>query len=451
MASELKRLIDQVSREKGIDRQTLIHTLEEAIKSAIRKKYGSRLDLDVTFNEEFGELEAFLFKEVVEEVVDPEKQVSLKEAVDLDPESQLGDELGIRMDTETLGRIAAQSAKQVIIQKMKDAEREVVYEEFKSRKGDIVHGVVQRVDKGGMMINMGAAEAILPAKEQIPKEVFRQGDRIRAYVLDVKKISKGPQIVLSRTHPHFVIQLFHSEVPEIAEGIVSIISAAREPGSRAKIAVISKNPDVDPVGACVGMKGSRVQNVVQELRGEKIDIVPWNMDPAKFVVNALAPAIISKVIIDQANRSMEVIVPDDQLSLAIGKRGQNVRLASKLTNWRIDVKNETRYGRQKQAGYQLLLRIDGLTEELADRIYEAGITSLQDFIDASVTELEDLTRLSETAITEMQGLAKSFLESNAVPNAEEPAPGEQPEEDREETSDTTEALDRTSLEQVQGE
>ncbi|MCE5244173.1 MAG: transcription termination factor NusA [Syntrophobacteraceae bacterium] len=451
MASELKRLIDQVSREKGIDRQTLIHTLEEAIKSAIRKKYGSRLDLDVTFNEEYGELEAFLFKEVVEEIVDPEKQVSLQEAIDLDPESQLGDELGIRMDTETLGRIAAQSAKQVIIQKMKDAEREVVYEEFKSRKGDIVHGVVQRVDKGGMMVNMGAAEAILPAKEQIPKEVFRQGDRIRAYVLDVKKISKGPQIVLSRTHPHFVIQLFHSEVPEIAEGIVSIISAAREPGSRAKIAVISKNPDVDPVGACVGMKGSRVQNVVQELRGEKIDIVPWNMDPAKFVVNALAPAIISKVIIDQANRSMEVIVPDDQLSLAIGKRGQNVRLASKLTNWRIDVKNETRYGRQKQAGYQLLLRIDGLTEELADRIYEAGITSLQDFIDASVSELEDLTRLSETTIAEMQGLAKSLLESNAVPDAEEPAPEEQPEEDREEISDTTKALDQTSLEQVQGE
>ena len=331
------------------------------------------------------------------------------------------------------------------------------------------------------MVNMGPAEAILPAKEQIPKEVFRQGDRIRAYVLDVKKISKGPQIVLSRTHPHFVIQLFHSEVPEIAEGIVSIISAAREPGSRAKIAVISKNPDVDPVGACVGMKGSRVQNVVQELRGEKIDIVPWNMDPAKFVVNALAPAIISKVIIDQANRSMEVIVPDDQLSLAIGKRGQNVRLASKLTNWRIDVKNETRHGRQKQAGYQSLLRIDGLTEELADRIYEAGITSLEEFIEVSVTELQDLTRLSETTIGEMQIRAKTLLESNAAeqsePASEEEAQAtaeqedaesaeqedaesaeqedaesaEQPEEIREEGSDKTEALDRISLEQVQGE
>ncbi len=303
MASELKRLIDQVSREKGIDRQTLISTLEEAIKSAIKKKYGNRFDLDVTFNEEFGEIEAFQFKEVVEQVTDHEKEVSLEEALALDPEVELGDELGIRMNTDALGRIAAQSAKQVIIQKMKDAEREVVYDEFKGRKGEIVHGIVQRVDKNGITVNLGQAEAILPAKEQIPREVFRQGDRIRAYVLEVKKISKGPQIILSRTHPHFLIQLFHSEVPEIAEGIVSIISANREPGSRAKIAVVSKNPDVDPVGACVGMKGSRVQNVVQELRGEKIDIVPWNMDPAKFVVNALAPAIISKVIIDQLRDS----------------------------------------------------------------------------------------------------------------------------------------------------
>ncbi|GLI33878.1 transcription termination factor NusA [Desulforhabdus amnigena] len=414
MASELKRLIDQVSREKGIDRQTLINTLEEAIKSAIKKKYGNRFDLDVTFNEEFGEIEAFQFKEVVEQVTDHEKEVSLEEALALDPEVELGDELGIRMNTDALGRIAAQSAKQVIIQKMKDAEREVVYDEFKGRKGEIVHGIVQRVDKNGITVNLGQAEALLPAKEQIPREVFRQGDRIRAYVLEVKKISKGPQIILSRTHPHFLIQLFHSEVPEIAEGIVSIISANREPGSRAKIAVVSKNPDVDPVGACVGMKGSRVQNVVQELRGEKIDIVPWNMDPAKFVVNALAPAIISKVIIDQNNRSMEVIVPDDQLSLAIGKRGQNVRLASRLTNWRIDVNSESRYGRKKQAGYQALLQIKGLTTEMADRLYEAGITSLQDFLEAGTTELEDLTRLSEAAVSEMKEEAKILLSTRVA-------------------------------------
>ena len=418
MASELKRLIEQVSREKGIDRQTLIQTLEEAIKSAIRKRYGAKLDLDVTFNEEYGEIEAFQFKEVVEEVSDPDKQVILAEAQKLDSESEVGDELGIRMETEMLGRIAAQSAKQVIIQKMKDAEREVVYEEFKGRKGEIVNGIIQRVDKGSLLVNVGQAEAVLPQKEQIPREIFRQGDRIRSYVLEVKKISKGPQIVLSRTHPHFLIQLFHSEVPEISEGIVSIISAAREPGSRAKIAVISKDSDVDPVGACVGMKGTRVQNVVQELRGEKIDIIPWNMDPAKFVVNGLAPAIISKVIVDQANRSMEVIVPDDQLSLAIGKRGQNVRLASKLTNWRIDVKSESRYERQKQAGYQALLRIPGLSSEMADKLYESGIGSLEEFLDVPLLELEDTTRLSASTLEMMKTEARGLLRRD---DTEQPA------------------------------
>jgi N utilization substance protein A len=439
MASELKMLIDQVSREKGIDRQTLISTLEEAIKSAIKKKYGNRFDLDVTFNEEFGEIEAFQFKEVVEHVTDHEKEVSLEEARALDAEAELGDELGIRMSTDALGRIAAQSAKQVIIQKMKDAEREVVYDEYKGRKGEIINGIVQRIDKNGITVNIGQAEAILPAKEQIPREVFRQGDRVRAYVLDVKKISKGPQIVLSRTHPHFLIQLFHSEVPEIAEGIVSIIAANREPGSRAKIAVVSKSPDVDPVGACVGMKGSRVQNVVQELRGEKIDIVPWNMDPAKFVVNALAPAIISKVIIDQNNRSMEVIVPDDQLSLAIGKRGQNVRLASKLTNWRIDVNSESRYGRKKQVGYQALLQLPHLTNEMADRLYEAGITSLEELADASVTELMDLTRQSKAAVEEMKLQVQELLSvkaDTAAETMEEADPVEPQEQDLLEAGDS---------------
>ena len=283
----------------------------------------------------------------------------------------------------------------------------------RGRKGEIVNGIIQRVDKGAILVNVGQAEAILPQKEQIPREVFRQGDRIRSYVLDVKKISKGPQIVLSRTHPHFLIQLFHSEVPEISEGIVSIISAAREPGSRAKIAVISKDSDVDPVGACVGMKGTRVQNVVQELRGEKIDIIPWNMDPAKFVVNALAPAIISKVIVDQANRNMEVIVPDDQLSLAIGKRGQNVRLASKLTNWRIDVKGESRYERQKQAGYQSLLRISGLSSEIADKLYESGIGSLEEFLETLLVELEDTTRLSASTLETMRLEAQQLLQKDA--------------------------------------
>ena len=412
MISELKRLIDQVSREKGIDRQTLISALEEAIKSAIKKKYGSRMDLDVSFNEEFGELDAFLFKAVVEKVTDADKEITFKEALKVDPECQIGDELGIRMDTDVLGRIAAQSAKQVIIQKMKDAEREVVYEEFKGRKGEVVNGIVQRVDKNGIIVSLGRAEGLLPPREQISREIYRQGDRIRSYILDVKKIAKGPQIILSRTHPFFLIQLFRTEVPEIADGTVSIINAVREPGSRAKIAVVSKQPDVDPVGACVGVKGARVQSVVQELRGEKIDIIPWNMDPAKFVVNGLAPAVISKVIIDQANRSMEVIVPDDQLSLAIGKRGQNVRLASKLTNWRIDVKSESRHERLKQAGYQSLLEVSGLTEDLADRLYEAGITSLADFAEASLEYLEELAKLTPSVLTAMQVDARQLIQSN---------------------------------------
>ncbi len=411
MATELKRLIDQVSREKGIDRQILIHTLEEAIKSAVKKKFGGKIDLEVAFNEEFGEVEAFLFKEVVEAVEDPDKQILLEEALELDPECQLGDELGIRMDTDDLGRIAAQSAKQVIIQKMKDAEREVIYEEFKDRKREIVHGIVQRVDKNGVIVNLGRAEAVLPPKEQIPREVYRQGDRIRAYILDVKKISKGPQIILSRTHPDFLIQLFRTEVPEMSEGIVSIIAAAREPGSRAKIAVVSREPDVDPVGACVGMKGSRVQSVVQELRGEKIDIVPWNVDPAKFVVNALAPAYIVKVIIDQANKKMEVIVPDDQLSLAIGRRGQNVRLASRITNWHIDVKSEKRYERQQELNYQQFLEITDMTEAVVDILFDHLITTLEDFIDTPMEELEGLTRLSETVLSAMKEEAARLIET----------------------------------------
>ena len=330
MIPDLKRLIEQVSRDKGIEREVLVTTLEEAMKSAARKKFGHDLDLEVAYNEEFGELEAFQFKEVVEEVTDSLLEISLEEGRELDPDCELGDSLGIKLDTDTFGRIAAQSAKQVIIQKMKDAEREMIYEDYKDRIGEIINGIVQRLDRGGITVNLGRAEAVVPYREQVPRETYRRGDRIRALVLDVNRESRGPQIILSRTHPDFIANLFSSEVPEIAEGIVTIMAAVREPGSRAKIAVTSKDPDIDPVGACVGMKGSRVQSVVQELRGEKIDIIEYNPDPARYVVNALAPAVISKVVIDQANRLMEVIVPDDQLSLAIGKRGKT---CGWLRNW----------------------------------------------------------------------------------------------------------------------
>ncbi len=413
MISELKRLIDQVSRDKGIDRNLLISTLEDAIRSAARKKFGKNLDLEVAFNEEFGEIEAFQFKEVVKKVRNPETEISLEEARKLDPECELNDSLGIKIDTNIFGRIAAQVAKQIIIQKMKDAEREAIYEEFHDRKGEIVNGIVQRVDKTGILVNLGRAEALLPPREQVPREVYRPGDRIRAYILDVKKESKGPQIILSRTHPNFLIELFKTEVPEIAEGIVTIKSASREPGNRAKIAVSSRDPDIDPVGACVGMKGSRVQSVVQELRGEKIDIIEWNADPAKFVCNALAPAIISKVIIDQLNKAMEVIVPDDQLSLAIGKRGQNVRLASKLTGWKIDVKGESSYQQSQREDYKELQQVLGPRSTILDKIFMSGVTSLKDLANMDVDELRTMVGgLEEGEAQTIIQRAKEVLEAS---------------------------------------
>jgi N utilization substance protein A len=341
MPSNLNYVIDQVGKDKGIDRKVIIEALEQAVLTASRKKYGHQGEIEVHYNEEVGEVELFQFKQVVEDVTSPSAEISLDEARELDNEAQVGDSLGVKLDTD-FGRIGAQTAKQVIIQKVRDAERENIYNEFKDRKGDLASGTVQRMEKGNVYINIGRAEAILFSKEQIPGEVYRQGERLRAYILDIQKSSKGPQIFLSRTHPGFLIKLFELEVPEISEGVIKIISAAREPGERAKISVYSSSRDVDPVGACVGMRGSRVQSVVQELRGERIDIIPWIQDQAKYVCNALAPAKISRVYIDEENRYMEVVVADDQLSLAIGKKGQNVRLGSKLTGWKIDIKSESR-------------------------------------------------------------------------------------------------------------
>jgi N utilization substance protein A len=423
MIQDLKRIIEQVSRDKGIEREVLITTLEEAMRSAARKRFGHDLDLEVAYNEEFGEIEAFQFKEVVAEVTDSLLEISLDEGRELDPDCEIGDSLGIKLDTDTFGRIAAQSAKQVIIQKMKDAEREMIYEDYKDRTGEVINGIVQRLDRGGITVNLGRAEAVVPYREQVPRETYRRGDRIRALVLEVNRESRGPQIILSRTHPDFLSNLFTSEVPEIAEGIVTIMAAVREPGSRAKIAVTSKDPDIDPVGACVGMKGSRVQSVVQELRGEKIDIIEYNPDPAKYVVNALAPAVISKVVIDQANRLMEVIVPDDQLSLAIGKRGQNVRLASKLAEWRIDVKSESKYQKSLKEGYESLLALPGIGDATADSLYEAGFASAEELASAQVEELVTLPGLSQQKAEKFIEAAESYeverKEQEAVAKEEE--------------------------------
>lgn len=434
MASDLIKVLEQVGREKGVERDTLIATLEEAVKAAARKKLGPNYDLEINFNEELGEVEIFEFKEVVEKVENENLEITLEQAAEIDPDAVIGDSLGIRMELDELGRVAAQSAKQVIMQRLREAERNIVYDDFKDRRGEIIHGIVQRFDKGSIIVNLGKAEAELPPKEQIPKESYKQGDRIRAYILEVKQFSRGPQIVLSRTHPNFLSMLFENEVPEISESIVSIIQVAREPGSRAKIAVSSKDSDVDPVGACVGMKGSRVQAVVQELRGEKIDIVTWDNDPAKFICNALAPAEIIRVVVDEANQSMVVVVPDDQLSLAIGRRGQNVRLASKISGWNLDVTSESDYNTDLKASYNSLLSLEGVGEAIATELYQEGFRSIEDVASASIEELTAISGIGEASAKDLIETASEYAEESL----EESTDQDSIKEDEEETDNPDE-------------
>ena len=412
--SDIKRVVEQVSKDKGIAREVLIQALEEALKSAARKKYGNKLDIEVQYSEETGEIEVFQFKEVAEVITEPILEMSIEEGRKLDPECEIGDSLGTKMDTSTFGRIAAQSAKQVIIQKIKDAEKDAVYASFIDRKGEILNGIVQRMDRGNIIVNLGQTEGVVPVREQVQRETYRRGDRIRALILDVLHDSRGPQIILSRTHPEFLVNLFHTEVPEISEGIVKIMGASREPGVRAKFAVASNNADIDPVGACVGMKGSRVQNVVQELRGEKIDIISWHIDPAKYVCNALAPAEISRVIIDETNRAMEVIVPDDYLSIAIGKRGQNVRLASRLTGWHLDVKSESKYSETMQSGYDSLVALPGVGISMADTLYEKGFFSAEEISSATVEDLVQIRGIGEETANKLIAAAQEVIASEAA-------------------------------------
>ncbi|MBM4285385.1 MAG: transcription termination/antitermination protein NusA [Deltaproteobacteria bacterium] len=409
MNLELRRIIDQVSRDKGIDKDLLVTAIKDAVRSAAKKRFGTKLEIEVTYQEETGAIEVFQFKEVVTEVTDATREINLHEARELDPDCELGDFLGIKMDATAFGRIAAQSAKQVIMQRMKDAERDQVFEEYKDRKGDTINGIVQRLDSEGIIVNLGRTEALLPPPEQVPREIYHKGERIRAYVLDVKKQGRGPQIILSRTHPQFLVELFKNEVPEIADGTVQILAVAREPGSRAKIAVASRDADVDPVGACVGLKGSRVQNIVQELRGEKIDIIPWKPDEAMFATNALAPAEVSRIILNTAGHSMEVIVPDDQLSLAIGKRGQNVRLASKLLGWKIDVKTESKYSKSLKEGYLSLLRIPGVGEITASILHDHGYTSAREVAESKLEDFMQHTGLSEKKAAGLIAAAQEML------------------------------------------
>jgi len=340
---EILRIIEQISREKGIEKDILLAGVEAAVLSAAKRRYGPVETLQAHFNPQTGTLDLTIAKTIVAQLDDPKTEIILEQARAYDLEAKVGDVMPIPLAVEGFGRIAAQTAKQVIIQKVREAERDIVYSEYKVREGELLNGMIQRFEKGDIILDLGKTEALLPRKEQSMRETFQRGERVRAYILEVRKSSSGPQIIASRTHPGLVERLFEMEVPEIYEGIIEIKGAVREPNGRAKIAVYSRDRAVDPIGACVGMRGVRVQSVVQELRGEKIDIVQWSDDPATFVANALSPAKIYKINVNPEGRAMEVIVEDDQLSLAIGKKGQNVRLAAKLTKWRLDIKSRAEY------------------------------------------------------------------------------------------------------------
>lgn len=443
MSLELKKSIDHISKERRIDRDVLIDTLEEAVRSAVNKKFNNKLDIEVNFNEETGDVEVYQFKIVTEEIDDPDTEISLEEAQKVDPHVELEDELGFRLYVENLGRIAAQSAKQVIIQRMRDAEQEIIYEEFIERKGEIISGTIQRRDRSGWIINLGRTEAVLPKEEQIPKEHYRRGDRMQGFIIDVKKEGKGPQVILSRSHPDFMAALFRLEVPEISDGTIKIMGIARDPGFRAKIALLSRDRDVDPVGACVGVRGSRINKIVQEFKGERVDIVLWSPDITTYAVNALSPARISSITVDEEDKTLEVVVPDSQHHLAIGRKGQNVKLASKLLGWKIDIVTESRYG-ELYTHRQEIEHVASVAGISIDQFYNVGLTSLDALQSASDQDLLQLDGMNEQKLSDVRS-AVNLLSRDSSPKEEsgsisagdqdqDPQEASQPAEDQNQTA-----------------
>ncbi|MBL8711629.1 MAG: transcription termination/antitermination protein NusA [Alphaproteobacteria bacterium] len=420
---EMLQVADAVAREKSIDREIVIQAMEEAIQKAGRSKYGYDHDIRATIDRKTGEIELFRYREVVEafneEIPEAEaRQILLKPAKKIKPDAVVGEFLVDKLPPLDFGRIAAQTAKQVIFQKVRDAERDRMFEEYKDRTGEIVSGVVKRVEYGNITVDLGRGEGYLRRQDALPREHFKNGDRVRAYIFDVRREQRGPQIFLSRVHPDFLAKLFKQEVPEIYDGVIEIKAVARDPGSRAKIAVISRDSSIDPVGACVGMRGSRVQAVVGELQGEKIDIIPWTNDVATFVVNALAPAEVTKVVLDQDTHRLDVVVPDEQLSLAIGRRGQNVRLATQLSGWNIDIMTEAEETERRQNEFRTrsALFIEGLDvdEVIAHLLVVEGFTSIQDIVDTSVDEMARIQGFDADVATELKNRAASFLEAKTV-------------------------------------
>jgi N utilization substance protein A len=410
---ELLQIADAVAREKSIDRGIVITAMEDAIAKAARSRYGAETDVHAEINSKTGELRLARHLLVVETVENPSAQISLEDARRRNPAAQVGDTIADALPPLEYGRIAAQSAKQVIVQKVREAERDRQYLEYKDRIGDIVNGIVKRVEYGNVVVDLGRGEAIVRRDEMLPRETLRNGDRVRAYIYDVRREPRGPQIFLSRTHPQFMAKLFAQEVPEIYDGIVEVKAVARDPGSRAKIAVISRDSSVDPVGACVGMRGSRVQAVVNELQGEKIDIIPWSMDIATFVVNALAPAEVAKVVLDEDRERIEVVVPDAQLSLAIGRRGQNVRLASQLTGWDIDILTEQEESERRQAEFQnrtkIFIEALDVDEVVGQLLASEGFNSVEELSLIDPKEIAAIEGFDEETATELQTRAQDYL------------------------------------------
>jgi N utilization substance protein A len=432
--------LELVAKEKDIPKEVLIKAVEDAIEAAAHKAFGENRELEANFNADTGSVDLLQFMEVVDEVDFPERELTMDQARLVDPDAEIGDELGfqifyldkdkdkaeeedrkhgdllgLRQSRQSFGRIAAQTAKQVILQRVREAERSRVYDEYKDRQGELVTGRARRFERGNVIVALPRAEGILPAREQMHRESYRAGDRVQAYVKEVRSDARGPQIVLSRTDPGLIYKLFEMEVPEIYEGIVKLRAVAREPGERTKIAVASTDPDVDPVGACVGIKGSRVQAVVQELKGEKIDIVPWSEDIAKFVCNAIAPADVIRVLIDERNEAIELIVPDDQQSLAIGRRGQNVRLASQLVGWRIDINAESKVAEYKdELRYWLAQHMPKLESDQVEFMFRLGFHSAENIINADASELTAVPEMDETLAEELQECCEDLLEARVT-------------------------------------
>jgi N utilization substance protein A len=411
---ELLQIADAVAREKSIDRMIVIEAMQDAIQKAARSRYGAETEIKAEINPSTGELRMWRLLEIVEDVEEYGRQISLDEARRRNAEAQLGDYITEPLPPIEFGRIAAQSAKQVIVQKVRDAERERMYEEFKDRIGEIINGTVKRVEYGNVIVDVGRGEAIIRRDELIPRETFRYGDRVRAYIHDVRKEQRGPQIFLSRTHPQFMAKLFTQEVPEIYDGVISIRSISRDPGSRAKIAVTSNDSSIDPVGACVGMRGSRVQAVVNELQGEKIDIIPWTDSLADLVVSALQPAEVVKVVIDEQAERIEVVVPDEQLSLAIGRRGQNVRLASQLIGWDIDILTEQEESERRQKEFversELFMNAMNVDEMVAQLLASEGFSSLEEVAYVDPSEVASIEGFDDDTAAEIQARAAEYLE-----------------------------------------